>query len=98
MFSWFKRNQLKDPNIGNQSVGLKRCPACNTEYNDTAFVVCPTDRTMLLTVRGYGDPPPDWFSIVKSADQAVWSNRVFRRFAETMSASPFPLVTQFLEK
>lgn len=68
MFSWFKRNQLKDPNIGNQSVGLKRCPACNTEYNDTAFVVCPTDRTMLLTVRGYGDPPPDWFSIVKSAD------------------------------
>jgi len=28
---------------------VKKCPACNEEYQDTNLVVCPKDRTMLLT-------------------------------------------------
>jgi serine/threonine protein kinase len=28
---------------------IKKCPACNEEYQDTNLVVCPKDRTMLLT-------------------------------------------------
>ncbi|MDZ4834907.1 MAG: serine/threonine-protein kinase [Candidatus Melainabacteria bacterium] len=35
-----------------QTTGLpkvKKCPACNEEYQDTNLVVCPKDRTMLLT-------------------------------------------------
>lgn len=28
---------------------MKKCPACNEEYQDTQLVVCPKDRTMLLT-------------------------------------------------
>lgn len=67
MFSWFKRNQLKDPNIGGQTFGLKKCPACNTEYRDTAYIVCPKDRTMLLTP--IVSPETDWFTIVKSTSE-----------------------------
>ncbi len=28
---------------------VKKCPACNEEYQDSNLVVCPKDRTMLLT-------------------------------------------------
>ncbi len=34
---------------GGQGPKIKKCPACNEEYQDVNLVVCPRDRTMLLT-------------------------------------------------
>lgn len=35
--------------VETQGPKVKKCPACNEEYQDTNLVVCPKDRTMLLT-------------------------------------------------
>ena len=49
-------------------VGSKACPACNVEYFDTNLVVCPKDRTMLLTRR---KPTFSWFECAKNSERAM---------------------------
>lgn len=49
-------------------IGSKACPTCGAEYFDTNLVVCPKDRTMLLTRR---KPTFSWFECAKNSERAM---------------------------
>lgn len=47
---------------------IKKCPACNEEFEDWNLVVCPKDRTMLLTPTMR---TATWFECAKKADEPL---------------------------
>ncbi|MBX9669692.1 MAG: serine/threonine protein kinase [Candidatus Obscuribacterales bacterium] len=55
---------------------IKACPMCNTEYLNNNLVVCPKDRTMLLTP----EIPNDWFDWREAAQSCPQCSALYYHF------------------